>query len=174
MESDRPRRLLACASFALGPTAQAVAGTHLRHYYRFPGPRADEAVAEALTRPGALSDAVHAFAQAGCHELILFPCNPDPSQIDELSQACEAISEFTAVDAAVTPTALIGYLGGSPTPVRLEATTIEEENNMKFEMIAAATLSRAIEGKRVAALSHYQSKLHDAPPSLDNDGSAAR
>jgi hypothetical protein len=30
------------------------------------------------------------------------------------------------------------------------------------------------EGKHGAALSHYQTKLRDTPPSLDNDGSAAR
>jgi alkanesulfonate monooxygenase SsuD/methylene tetrahydromethanopterin reductase-like flavin-dependent oxidoreductase (luciferase family) len=84
---DGSPRLLSCASFALGPTAPADAGTHLRHYYRFLGPRADQAVAEALTTPDRLSDAVDAFAQAGCHELILFPCNPDPGQIDQLSQA---------------------------------------------------------------------------------------
>jgi hypothetical protein len=60
---------------------------------------------------------------------------------------------------------------------------------MKFGMIGAATLSRAIggqamlwpsigafmlEGKHVAALADYQTKLRDAPPSVDNDGSAAR
>jgi alkanesulfonate monooxygenase SsuD/methylene tetrahydromethanopterin reductase-like flavin-dependent oxidoreductase (luciferase family) len=84
---DGAPRLLACPSFALGPTAQADVGTHLRHYYRFLGPRADQAVAEALTTPGRLSDAINAFAQAGCDELILFPCNPDPSQIDQLAQA---------------------------------------------------------------------------------------
>jgi alkanesulfonate monooxygenase SsuD/methylene tetrahydromethanopterin reductase-like flavin-dependent oxidoreductase (luciferase family) len=89
---DGAPRVLACASFALGPTAQVDACTHLRHYYRFLGPRVDRPVAEALTTPGRLSDAIHAFAQAGCHELILFPCYPDPSQIDQLSVA---ISEFT-------------------------------------------------------------------------------
>ena len=60
---------------------------------------------------------------------------------------------------------------------------------MKFGMIGAGTLSRAtagqatrwrsigtctLEGKHVAALSHYQTKLRAAPPSLDNDRSAAR
>jgi hypothetical protein len=45
---------------------------------------------------------------------------------------------------------------------------------MKLEMFGAATLSRAMEGKHVAALSHFQTKLHDTPPALDNDGSAAR
>ncbi|HZC10835.1 MAG TPA: LLM class flavin-dependent oxidoreductase [Mycobacterium sp.] len=84
---DRAPRLLACASFALGPTAQADAHSHLRHYYRFLGPRADQAVAEALTTSSRLGDAVHEFEHAGCHELILFPCNPDPNQIDELCQA---------------------------------------------------------------------------------------
>ena len=45
---------------------------------------------------------------------------------------------------------------------------------MKLEMTGAGTLSRALEGHHVAALSHYQAKLPDAPPCLDNDGSAAR
>jgi hypothetical protein len=56
----------------------------------------------------------------------------------------------------------------------LKETTIEKENNMRLEMIGAATLSRAIESKHVAALSHYQTRHLDTPPSLDNDGSAAR
>ena len=60
---------------------------------------------------------------------------------------------------------------------------------MKFGVIGAGTLSRAIagqamrwpsigtftpEGKHVGALSHYQTKLRDAPPFLDNGGNAAR
>jgi alkanesulfonate monooxygenase SsuD/methylene tetrahydromethanopterin reductase-like flavin-dependent oxidoreductase (luciferase family) len=89
---DGTPRLLACASFALGPTAQTDVEAHLRHYYRFLGPRADQAVAEALTTPDRLSEAIHAFAQAGCHELILFPCNPDPSQIDQLREALPEVA----------------------------------------------------------------------------------
>jgi hypothetical protein len=64
-----------------------------------------------------------------------------------------------------------------------------EEDNMKFGMTDARTLSRAVggqamlsrstgtftpAGKYVAALSHYRTKLRNAPPSLDNDESAAR
>jgi hypothetical protein len=60
---------------------------------------------------------------------------------------------------------------------------------MKFGMIDAGTPSRAsagqamlwrsigsftLEAKHVAALSHYQTKLRYAPPSLDDNGSAAR
>jgi hypothetical protein len=61
-----------------------------------------------------------------------------------------------------------------PGHLRLEAATIEEENNMKFEMIGAATLSRAMKGKHVAAQWHYQTKFRNVPPSLDSDGSAGR
>jgi hypothetical protein len=56
----------------------------------------------------------------------------------------------------------------------LKATTVEEENNMKVEMIALGTLSRAIAGKHVVALSHYQTAFRDAPPSLGNEGTSAR
>jgi hypothetical protein len=56
----------------------------------------------------------------------------------------------------------------------LKETTIEEENNMKLEMIGAATLSRVIESKHVAALPHYQTRHRDTSHSLDNGGSAAR
>ena len=45
---------------------------------------------------------------------------------------------------------------------------------MKFGMISAGTLLRSAKSKHVAALSHYQTKLRDAPSSFDNDGSAAR
>ena len=45
---------------------------------------------------------------------------------------------------------------------------------MKLEMFGAATLSRAVEGKHVAALSHCQTKLRDAPPARDKEGSAAQ
>jgi alkanesulfonate monooxygenase SsuD/methylene tetrahydromethanopterin reductase-like flavin-dependent oxidoreductase (luciferase family) len=89
---DGTPRLMACASFALGPTAEADASTHLRHYYRSLGPLADQAVAEALTTPDRLSDAIHAFEQAGCDELILFPWNPDPSQIDQLYEALPEVA----------------------------------------------------------------------------------
>jgi hypothetical protein len=32
---------------------------------------------------------VQAFAEAGCDELILFPGNPDPDQVDLLADALE-------------------------------------------------------------------------------------
>ena len=30
---------------------------------------------------------VEAFRQAGCDELVLFPCDPDPGQVDLLADA---------------------------------------------------------------------------------------
>jgi hypothetical protein len=44
---------------------------------------------------------------------------------------------------------------------------------MEFGMIGAGKLSRTVAGKRVAALSYYQTRHRDAPRSLDNDGSLA-
>jgi alkanesulfonate monooxygenase SsuD/methylene tetrahydromethanopterin reductase-like flavin-dependent oxidoreductase (luciferase family) len=90
---DGTPRLLACASFALGPTAQSDADIHLRQYYQFLGPKAGQAVAEALTTPGRIRAAIDAFADAGCQELILFPCNPHPSQIDHLANVVPAICQ---------------------------------------------------------------------------------
>jgi hypothetical protein len=58
----------------------------------------------------------------------------------------------------------------TPDRPALRATNNQEQNNMKARMIGATTISR----KYVAALSHYQTKLRDAPLSLDNDWSAAR
>jgi hypothetical protein len=45
---------------------------------------------------------------------------------------------------------------------------------MKLGMIGAGTPTRAVEGKHVAALSHYPIKVRDATPCLDSDGGAAR
>jgi hypothetical protein len=50
----------------------------------------------------------------------------------------------------------------------LKATTVEEENKMKFEMIALGAV------KQVVALPHYQTTHRDAPPSLGNEGTSAR
>ena len=42
------------------------------------------------------------------------------------------------------------------------------------QAVPAGTLSRAIAGKHVVALSHYQTAFRDAPPSLGNEGTSAR
>jgi len=41
----------------------------------------DQIVSSALTSRPAAADAITDYAAAGCDELILFPCNPDPAQV---------------------------------------------------------------------------------------------
>lgn len=84
---DGQPKLQALAYYALGPDADAAARRYLMHYYRFLGPITEQIAAGALTSPEQVQDAVSAFADAGCDELILFPCDPDPGQVDQLADA---------------------------------------------------------------------------------------
>ena len=79
-------RLLALAYFALGPGARDAADRYLHHYYAFLGPIVDQIAAGALVDASQIEDQVEAFAAAGCDELILLPCDPDPAQVDLLAE----------------------------------------------------------------------------------------
>jgi alkanesulfonate monooxygenase SsuD/methylene tetrahydromethanopterin reductase-like flavin-dependent oxidoreductase (luciferase family) len=79
-------RLLALGYFALGEHGREAADDYLHDYYGFLGPMADQIAASALTTPDAVSTSVSEFSEAGCDELILFPCNPDPAQVDLLAE----------------------------------------------------------------------------------------
>jgi len=72
--------------FALGPDARDHADRYLNDYYGFLGPWAERIAAGALTEPQRIRDAVGQFEQAGCDELVLFPCNPDPAQVEALAE----------------------------------------------------------------------------------------
>jgi alkanesulfonate monooxygenase SsuD/methylene tetrahydromethanopterin reductase-like flavin-dependent oxidoreductase (luciferase family) len=86
-EAGRPGapRLVALAYYALGPDAADLARGYLADYYASLGEYAYLAVSGALTSPAALREQVAAFADAGCDELILFPCSPDREQLRRLA-----------------------------------------------------------------------------------------
>jgi alkanesulfonate monooxygenase SsuD/methylene tetrahydromethanopterin reductase-like flavin-dependent oxidoreductase (luciferase family) len=84
---DGAPRLLALGYFSLGPDARQHAERYLGDYYAFTGPFAERIAAGALTEPAAVRDAVERFQQAGCDELLLFPCSPDPAQVELLADA---------------------------------------------------------------------------------------
>jgi alkanesulfonate monooxygenase SsuD/methylene tetrahydromethanopterin reductase-like flavin-dependent oxidoreductase (luciferase family) len=84
---DGAPRLMALAYFSLGPEARQHADRYLHDYYGFLGPWADRIAAGALTGEQAVRDALGRFEQAGCDELLLFPCDPDPAQVDALAAA---------------------------------------------------------------------------------------
>jgi alkanesulfonate monooxygenase SsuD/methylene tetrahydromethanopterin reductase-like flavin-dependent oxidoreductase (luciferase family) len=73
--------LAALAYVSLGDDAVGHARRYLGDYYGFLGRSAEQKVAGALTSPGEVADAVAAFTDAGCDELMLIPCNPDLAQV---------------------------------------------------------------------------------------------
>jgi alkanesulfonate monooxygenase SsuD/methylene tetrahydromethanopterin reductase-like flavin-dependent oxidoreductase (luciferase family) len=84
---DGNPRLVASAYFALGPDARRQADAYLEDYYAFLGSDAKTVAASALTDDQAIRDVSQRYEQAGCDELILFPCEPDPRQVDLLADA---------------------------------------------------------------------------------------
>jgi alkanesulfonate monooxygenase SsuD/methylene tetrahydromethanopterin reductase-like flavin-dependent oxidoreductase (luciferase family) len=80
-------RLLALAYFSLGPQAAEHARRYLPDYYGFMGVKPDVAEQMALIGPDAVRGAAGQFADAGCDELIMFPCSPDLDQVHLLADA---------------------------------------------------------------------------------------
>lgn len=80
-------RLVANSYVSLGDDAARHASSYLGDYYGFLGGFADQIVAGALTSPQAVAGAITSFADAGCDELILFPCDSDLAQIALITEA---------------------------------------------------------------------------------------
>ncbi|HEY8467671.1 MAG TPA: LLM class flavin-dependent oxidoreductase [Solirubrobacterales bacterium] len=85
---DGKPQTAALSYFALGPDGERDAQAYLGDYYAFLG----EETARAITS-GAARDAdtvrayIAAFEEAGCDELIFFPCSNDPEQVGLLAEA---------------------------------------------------------------------------------------
>jgi alkanesulfonate monooxygenase SsuD/methylene tetrahydromethanopterin reductase-like flavin-dependent oxidoreductase (luciferase family) len=80
-------RTMALAYFALGDRAEQAANRYLGDYYAFLGEHADAVAASAAKDAATVKQYVQGFIDAGCDELILFPCDPDPGQVDLLAEA---------------------------------------------------------------------------------------
>lgn len=84
---DGSPRLMSLGYFALGDRAEEAANAYLRDYYAFigeyAGTIADSAAKDAVT----VKAYVQGFTEAGCDELVLMPCDPDPGQVDLLADA---------------------------------------------------------------------------------------
>ena len=83
---DGTPRTMAQPYYALGDGAEQAVERCLRDYYG-PGDYTDMIVARAATDAETVRENVRAFAAAGCDELIFFPCDPDPDQVDLLADA---------------------------------------------------------------------------------------
>jgi alkanesulfonate monooxygenase SsuD/methylene tetrahydromethanopterin reductase-like flavin-dependent oxidoreductase (luciferase family) len=85
--TDKPRTA-ALAYYALGDEAEHDAQAYLGDYYAFTGEETADAIAGSAAKdPDTVKQYVSAFEQAGCDELILFPSNSDPEQVDLLAEA---------------------------------------------------------------------------------------
>ena len=82
---DGAPRIVALSYFALGPGAEQAAAGYLGDYYAFAGPYAEQVVASALTDEASVNSAIDAFTQAGCDELICFPCSDALDQVERLA-----------------------------------------------------------------------------------------
>ena len=79
---------MALAYFSLGANGERDAQTYLGHYYAAMGEEtAKRIIASAAKDEQTVRGYLQAFAEAGCDELILFPCSPDPEQVDLLAAA---------------------------------------------------------------------------------------
>ncbi|MFD0854418.1 LLM class flavin-dependent oxidoreductase, partial [Actinomadura adrarensis] len=81
-------RLMAQPYFALGPRARENAEAFLSDHYAQEGPEmVAQVLASTLTSADAVREAITAYAEAGCDELLLFPCDPDPEQVRLLAES---------------------------------------------------------------------------------------
>jgi alkanesulfonate monooxygenase SsuD/methylene tetrahydromethanopterin reductase-like flavin-dependent oxidoreductase (luciferase family) len=84
---DGEPRTMALAYYALGEGAEEAAKRYLGDYYAFLGDYAGMIADSAAKDADTVRAYVQGFADAGCDELVLFPCDPDPEQVDRLADA---------------------------------------------------------------------------------------
>lgn len=83
---QEPPRIKALAYYSLGDQAEANAQRYLRHYYGVAGEETAAMIADsAATDEDTVRQYLQGFADAGCDELIMFPCSTDPEQVDLLA-----------------------------------------------------------------------------------------
>jgi alkanesulfonate monooxygenase SsuD/methylene tetrahydromethanopterin reductase-like flavin-dependent oxidoreductase (luciferase family) len=86
---DGAPRTMSLAYYALGDGAAEAADGYLHDYYGFLGAIADMIAGGAATDAETVRQYVAGFAEAGCDELVFFPCRTDPGQVDLLADALE-------------------------------------------------------------------------------------
>ena len=86
---DGSPRTMVQPYYALGEGAEQAVERCLGDYYGSEGAYTETIVERAATDPETVRENVRAFAEAGCDELIFFPCDADPDQVDLLADALE-------------------------------------------------------------------------------------
>ncbi len=85
---DGEPQLAGLAYYSLGSDGEENANSYLNDYYAFLGEETAQMIAgSAATNAETARGYLSAFEDAGCGELILFPCSADPEQADLLAEA---------------------------------------------------------------------------------------
>jgi alkanesulfonate monooxygenase SsuD/methylene tetrahydromethanopterin reductase-like flavin-dependent oxidoreductase (luciferase family) len=87
--TGRPR-IVTGRYFSLGRDADETADAYIEHYYGAGGFEA--ARADALTTAEQIHDELERLSQAGCDDVVLFPCSGD---LDEISLLAEIVQDMT-------------------------------------------------------------------------------
>jgi alkanesulfonate monooxygenase SsuD/methylene tetrahydromethanopterin reductase-like flavin-dependent oxidoreductase (luciferase family) len=81
-------RAIALAYYSLGPDAERHADSYLNDYYAWLGDEIAGMIAgSAATDEETVRGYLSAFEQAGCDELVFFPCSPEVEQVELLASA---------------------------------------------------------------------------------------
>lgn len=93
---DGAPRLMALAYFALGDDARERADSYIHDYYGIMGEEgAGQIAASVAVSEEMVQQYIGAFEQAGCDDLILFPCSTDVDQVKRLAAAVQPVAELT-------------------------------------------------------------------------------
>jgi hypothetical protein len=96
----RPR-IVTGRYFSLGPNADQTADAYLEHYY---GADALEAArADTLTSDERIHEELGRLSQAGCDDVVLFPCSGDLEEIARLARAVRDATPPTNADTSTHP-----------------------------------------------------------------------
>jgi alkanesulfonate monooxygenase SsuD/methylene tetrahydromethanopterin reductase-like flavin-dependent oxidoreductase (luciferase family) len=99
-EREARPRIMTGRYFSLGPAAQEVADEYLHHYY---GPDFfDAARADTLTSAEQIHAELRRLSEAGCTDVLLFPCSGDLEQVSLLARALHADEHATPTPSAST------------------------------------------------------------------------
>lgn len=83
-------RVLALVYYALGPSGAELARDYLGTVYAGTGPYAQRVIDAAVTARERVPEILAEHREAGCDEVLFFPCANDPAQLDLLAAALPA------------------------------------------------------------------------------------
>jgi len=94
--ANRPGKPRVVAAFycALESGSAGRAGAYIRDYYSFLGSRAEVMVNALPLTAEAIRDKIKSYAATAVDELILWPCIPDPDQVDGLAEIVRSVAKL--------------------------------------------------------------------------------